>query len=173
MKKVLLTIAATFVALATYAQGSFNFSTFDVDYKVKLPDGVAPAGNDASVMAQIFRVMGDGSLVGIIPARPFYGTDVPEAARFYVNPPDTAVVVPGTLPNDTVTLRFRAFNGADFGSATIKGESANFDLKLGGGVVVPPNLDPLAGGSLTLVPEPSTIVLGVLGAAALLFRRRK
>ena len=30
-----------------------------------------------------------------------------------------------------------------------------------------------AGYQLTLVPEPSTIVLGVLGAAALLIRRRK
>jgi len=44
---------------------------------------------------------------------------------------------------------------------------------LGGGATTPPNMVGLTSFRLYAVPEPSTIALGVLGAAALFLRRRK
>jgi hypothetical protein len=44
---------------------------------------------------------------------------------------------------------------------------------LGGGITTPPVIAGLDSFSLVATPEPSTIALGVMGASALLFRRRK
>jgi hypothetical protein len=43
----------------------------------------------------------------------------------------------------------------------------------GGAPIPTPSLNGLQGFQIRVVPEPSTMALGVLGAAALLFRRRK
>jgi hypothetical protein len=71
--------------------------------------------------------------------------------------------------------------GASYETATqFIGESAPVNIAgLGGvnpttGAIVPtPDLSGLQSFNLRVVPEPSTIALGVLGAAALLYRRRK
>ena len=104
--------------------------------------------------------------------------------------------VPGTKGGDTVSVTVRAWDtrsGASYDAATIKGESAGFDSTLGGGTTPPPKLVNMptfalsgAGGPgpgpgpgpttptpTGVIPEPSTIALGILGAAALLFRLRK
>jgi len=54
-----------------------------------------------------------------------------------------------------------------------RGNSDLFTVTLGGGLTTPPSMVGLTSFSLTVVPEPSTIGLGVLGVGALLLRRRK
>ena len=71
----------------------------------------------------------------------------------------------------------RAFNGATYEASLIRGSSGPVTITALGGVGAPPSLPAdlvgLSGFTLTAIPEPSTIALAALGAAALLFRRRK
>lgn len=179
MRKLVIALAATFVAIATYAQGSFVFDNLVIDYKVQRPDGTPPG---ATLKAEVLLVNADNSLTSLS-TTPFYGTDVPLAARFYNIAPDNAVVVSSVAPGGTANLRFRAYDGSTYANSTIFGETS-FVQGLGGGTITPPNLGTpdtnpitaslLAGKTLTLtVPEPTTLAFGALGAAALLFRRRK
>jgi len=90
------------------------------------------------------------------------------------------VVIPGVAAGADASFTVRAWTGtASFGDALVKG-STTFTQKTGSwnDAATPPA--PLTGPDLampsftvTAVPEPSTIVLGALGAAALLIRRRK
>jgi len=99
------------------------------------------------------------------------------------------VIVTGGAPNSSVTLVVKAWsttagsyenalnvNGAQYGQATFVSKA------LGGTNPNPPppsfftpDMAPFTGFELdtTIVPEPSTIALGVLGVGALLLRRRK
>jgi len=113
-------------------------------------------------------------------------------AKFAVNPATATIDVPGSTPGQQVPLTIRAWSGASFAAAqTIEGENWGewtFTTKpLGGDTgsgtpTTPPTMtgwgpETGAGYELNethLVPEPSTIALGVLGVGALaLMRRRK
>lgn len=103
------------------------------------------------------------------------------------------VDVPGTTAAGTADgLTVRAWDttsGASYDAATIKGESTAFSNPLGGGTTPPPKLINMPSFALSgsgpgtdgpvgptpgpVIPEPSTVALGVLGAAALLLRFRK
>jgi hypothetical protein len=103
----------------------------------------------------------------------------------------TGYLVPGRAPNSSVNYAFAAwsistgaltYDAAKIASTGYAGESAigqNYTL---GGFGTPPSIagptfgtapGQIQGFTLNPVPEPSTIVLGLLGAAGLLFRRRK
>jgi hypothetical protein len=169
MKKALIALAATLVSVAAFAQGQIAFNTRvlpDVDAPITF-DGGDPVAN---AQAQLYLVGAGGALTALTPATTFR-TDRADRAR-YVNPVD--VDVPAA-PGATVTVRVYAFTqgtnplsgglGTAFKEITITG--------LGGGTLPPSNLTGLTGFNVPVVPEPSTLALGVLGAAALLFRRRK
>jgi len=170
MKKALIALAATFVALSTYAQGLVLFDTLAVDHKTMLSQAVNGTTAPTGGTAQLFKVEAGGALTALTPATTFFGTDVPEAARVYTLPVEVAV--PGVASGTTARLVYRA--SFTTGGTTYTGESAAFDVTTGGGLLPAANLDALTGTTTTIVvPEPSTLALGVLGAAALLFRRRK
>jgi len=169
MKKALIGLAATFVALSTNAQGLVLFDTLAVDFKtVFMGKGIAsppPAGTTA----QLVKVEPGGGLTPLTPTTTFFGADVPEAARYYTLPVEVAV--PGVASGTTATLIFRV-SGTDNG-VTYTGETAQFTVTTGGGLLPAANLDALTGGSIVFpVPEPSAMALAVFGAAAWLFRRR-
>ena len=69
------------IATATHGQGLVLFDTLAVDHKTMLPLPVngsfAPTGGSA----QLFKVEAGGALTPLTPARTFFGTDLPEAAR--------------------------------------------------------------------------------------------
>ena len=72
----------------------------------------------------------------------------------------------------------RVWLGANYDTSIIKGESATFTIAALGGVNPQPGayvpVPDLAGMTAwVIIPQPSTITLGVLGAAVLLYRRRK
>lgn len=92
------------------------------------------------------------------------------------------VLVPGAAAGQTGSFEVRAWTGAaTYDAATLRG-STSFSSAVGtwDDAASPPPLKlgpDLAMPSFTVsgavIPEPSTIALGMLGAAALLFRRRK
>ena len=183
MKKLFVTLAAVLVSVSTFAQGTVNFNnrvTGQVDAPVFRPDGVTGAG--PTVTAQLFLVTGSAGSYTYTPVGQTTTFRAPTTANpllaAYVNPL-ASMEIAGAAPGSQVGLVLRAWEGVSYDASVIKGESNNgnpFTVTLGGDIpgaptAVPANLIGLTG--FTLVPEPSTIALGILGAAALLYRRRK
>src|SRR5262245_14889119 len=127
-------------ALAADVLGSLTFNTRVagvVDAKVSRPDG---SGAGAGVQAQLFLVGPGGSLTGLSPATTFRTES--DAEKYYVNP--LTMNLSGTAPGQQVTLRMRAWAGASFENSTLRGESVDFSIVLGGGLLPPANLVGLA-----------------------------
>jgi hypothetical protein len=182
MKKLLVTLAAVLVSASAFAQGTviFNNRPSTGDAKVSRPDG---SGAGAGITAQLFLVGSGGALTALTPTTTFRTTSA--AAAYFVNA-ITDFAVPGVAAGSPATLRLRAYDStaASYDAAKtggkLYGESNDVTISQlggtppGGGAPIPtPELAGLTGINLTQVPEPSTIALGVLGAAALFARRRK
>jgi len=97
------------------------------------------------------------------------------AAAGYIS--SSVVSIPGHDAKTSVTLQMGAFDGANYDAAAVEhGFSNPVTVTLGGGLDLPPDMVGLNAFSTTAVPitpEPSTIALGLLGAAGLFLRRRK
>jgi len=179
MKKLLITLAAVLVSVSSFAQGSviFNNRTQTGDAPVSRPNGT---GAGAGVTAQLYLQTAPGVFTPLSPTTTFR-TSSPAAAFFVteINPFN----VTGVLPGQSATFKLVAYDTtlgsyeAAVAAGGLRGQSDPFTIaQLGGtpagGAPIPtPSLNGLTG--FVLVPEPSTIALGVLGAAALLYRRRK
>jgi hypothetical protein len=177
MKKLLVTLAAVLVSASTFGQGTINFnnlvSSAGIDAPVYKPDGVTGAGAGTQANAQLFLVTGT-TFTALTPATTFRATPAGAAQR-YVTPP-APVVVPNIAGGSQATVVLRAWEGASYDTATVRGQSNPITITLGGGgspPAVPANLVGLTTFNMTAIPEPSTMALGLLGAAALLYRRRK
>jgi hypothetical protein len=174
MKKLLVTLAVALLSASAFAQnlGTVNMQNNNLTAADGSTYNAPITGDTTSATAQLF-VQSGGNLTALTPTTTFRQS--PAAAKPFLS----AVVldVPGTTPGGSATFVLRAWVGADFASAAQKGESAPFTVAGLGGTpasgppLTPPNLNGLQ--SFPIVPEPSTIALGVLGAAALLIRRRK
>jgi hypothetical protein len=179
MKKLLVTLAAVLVSVSTFAQGQiiFNNRTPSGDAPVSRPDGT---GAGAGITAQLYLVGAGGALTPLTPTTTFRTTSA--AAAFFVtdiNP----FTVQGVLPGQSATFRFVAWetSAGSYENAVATGAlngRSSTDVTItqlggtpaGGAPIPPPALNGLT--AFQLIPEPSTMALGVLGAAALLFRRR-
>lgn len=165
MKKLIIALAAVAITTSAYAQGTVQLNNRIVgvvDAKVLLPDG---SGAAAGFTAQLWGGPEGGTLAALTPTTTFRTGN----AAGYVTPID--VVVPNVGIGSKATIELRAFNGASFGASSIFGRSKAITVTLGGGNLPPAALQGLEG--FTLVPEPSTIALGILGGAALLLIRRR
>jgi hypothetical protein len=175
MKKLLVTLAAVLVSASAFGQGTINFTTRivgTVDAPVFKADGTTGAGAGTAANAQLFLFSG-GVYTALSPATTFRATPA-GAAQNYVIPPAGPVTVPNIAGGSQATVVLRAWEGASYDTAAIKGQSNPITITLGGGgspPAVPANLVGLT--QFSMVPEPSTMALGLLGAAALLYRRRK
>jgi len=175
MKKLLVTLAAVLVSVSSFAQGTviFNNRTQAGDAPIKRPDGT---GAGAGISAQLYLQTAPGVFTALTPATTFRTASA--AAAFFVNEINP-FTVQGVLPGQSATFKVVAWetSAGSYEAAVLKGESNPFTIaQLGGtpagGAPIPtPSLNGLQG--FTMIPEPSTIALGVLGAAALLYRRRK
>jgi hypothetical protein len=182
MKKLLVTLAAVLVSVSTFAQGTIAFNTRIVG-QVDAPvwadsTRTAGAGSLGTVNAQLFLVQG-GVYTALTPATTFFtGTT---AANRYVVVPNSNVTVPGVAAGTQASVVLRAWvgNSYDVAAATgTSGQSAPITITLGGqpasgAPLQPAVLTGLQQFDLVTVPEPSTLAFGLLGAAALLYRRRK
>jgi hypothetical protein len=180
MKKLLITLAAVLVSASTFAQGTIKFNnrlTGQVDAPVSYLTPATGVGSQAGAMAQLYLIPASGPAVALTPATTFRTTSA--AAMFYVNEPTSGIVVPGVPAGSTANIQLRAWFGAasyEAASPLQRGESNIIPVSLGGTPAVgAPIPDAVLTGlqGFTIVPEPSTMALGILGAAALLFRRRK
>jgi len=187
MKKAIIAIAVWAASVSAFAQGVVNFNNiasfgtateavvFDVNGTTKL---AGPA-----FLAQLywsatsFTGLG-GSAVASAPATFF---TVADGADGFWNPAQATVGVASGTP---VFLQVRSWNaaaGATYEAAALNaagkvGASGVFSVTAGGGTLPPPDITgpgKLSSFKLNAVPEPSTIALGILGAGALLLRRRK
>jgi hypothetical protein len=190
MKKLFVTLAAVLVSVSAFAQGTINFNnrvTPNIDAPVWAPNGTGTTGaGSIGATAQLFLVTGSGASAVYTPIGQSTTFRAATAANpllnAYINPIQS-MIVNGSAPGSTINVALRTWTGASFDAAKLGagawGESNVIPVTLGGEVVpgqpaaTPGQLTGLTAFTMTAVPEPSTIALGILGAAALLYRRRK
>lgn len=184
-----LILVGMIAALPAFGQGRITFANTATGTGVAGGSPVTDVGGvtrltGATFWAQLYAAAGagvaEGSLVAIGTPTNFRTG----AGAGFVPAGIVAVLTPGT-PGTAATVQMRAWEGAAGSTyeATLAGGGkvgtslGTINVTLGGpdpggGV---PFLDPFMIGMqpFSLVPEPSTIALGLLGAAALLIRRRK
>ncbi|MBI4659206.1 MAG: PEP-CTERM sorting domain-containing protein [Verrucomicrobia bacterium] len=174
MKKVIIALAALFVMANAYGQGTVQLNNRipgQVDAKVLMPGGGVGV-SDAAFKAQLYAAGGADQPLSALKAVPTTTAFRTGNAAGYIVPVD--VTVPGIAAGAKATVVLRVYNGAAFEGSTIFGTSNPINIDLGGAGTPPGPGSVLAGlQGFTLVPEPSTIALGILGAAALILRRRK
>ncbi len=156
------------------AVGTVMLNNYDADKAVFLDT----AGTKAPMDSVFFELLGNGALVQNTTDGSTKWSINAEAGYF-----DTGVgIVPGVAANATgVNFELRGYVGASWATGTKIG-SITWTQAVGSwdNTAQPPA--PPSGAALALpgnllvktaIPEPSTIALGLLGAAALLIRRRK
>jgi hypothetical protein len=178
MKKLLVALAAVLVTAATsYGQGQINFNNLNAltdanTYGIWQDSAktVGAASGGVNLTAQLFLNTG-GTLTALTPATSFF-TDA--GSEFLLQPVD--ITVPGVASGGTADFvvqvwqtSFNSYQAAVDGNGW-RGQSDLFNNKVGGGTLPPENT---VFNGFVLVPEPSTIALGLIGAGALLLRRRK
>lgn len=182
MKKLLAIAALVVAAYGVQAQGNFTFSnrvpSASLDQPIFDVGGVAKV-DGANYVAAVF--LNGVQLGATAPFRTGAGAG-------YWNPGgDSARLVDGKISGAVVSLTVRVWDsakGATYEASKAAGghfgESKPFDQTLGGPksdpnlpADLPTNMTNFQGFNLQVIPEPSVLALGALGAAALLFRRRK
>ena len=179
MKKTLLTAAVIVACAGALAQGTVNVSStpssIGSTQLVTDADGVTPLAG-ADYFAQMYMGPDADSLAPQGKAVNFLSGG---GAGFFRDT-DTVVVdnVAAGAEGIAQVRAWEASGGASFEAAlaagALVGTSANF-LQATGGAGAPPTLpaNMVNFTAFSLVPEPSTAALGILGAIALMLRRRK
>jgi hypothetical protein len=174
MKKLILAVAALMVSIAAYGQGQFvlnnRIPAAGIDARIILPGDVGTPNSGVGSPDWTVSILGGpagtpvAQLVPLEPASTTLRGAAGSAAAGYLSP--QTVTVPNVAPNAQASILLRALGpggqSVDFGP---------FNVTLGGGVVIPPNL--ALGNTPLVVPEPTTIALGALGLGALLLIRRR
>jgi hypothetical protein len=167
MKKILCAFGLlTLASFSSFAQGTVLFDNVGINQPIYLFDGGPGAGTDPSARAALFM---NGSIIpGSITT--FFSTTDPGA--MYVSA--IVVGIPGVTPGSPANLQVGAWiGGPTFDEATARALSESFSVVTGGAGEPPTLPQEVNFRSFSIIPEPSTIALGLLGAGALLLRRRK
>jgi len=170
MKKLISCVASLMVCAYAYGQGEVLFQNRvppDINALVTL-NGV---GVSDGWTAQLYGGPAGSATAALKPLTPTTTFRTGAGAGYTIN--GTVVQVPGVAQGANATLMMVAYNGATYESSLGKGASTLITVGTGGGTIVPGNLTGLQPFTVTIVPEPSTIALGMLGAGALLFIRRR
>ncbi len=168
MKKIILLLACTLISTAVIAQGTVNFSnTKPSKQKITDADGNGLVGG----WAQLYAGTSADSLSAVGSPTAIYDDKATKYGYFNGGVQDVGFNGPGFF-------QVKAWQGADtFDSALVSGSSNVFSLTPGDSTAQPPGLPVDLAGleafSLTVIPEPGTIALAVLGLAAFFVRRRK
>ncbi len=191
MKKTLVTLAVLATAVSVFAQGTVMFTGFSsgngVNWKVFQADGTTPLSG-ANYFAQLLSAPGLGQTAGFIEGTPATTFRTGSAAGYAALTTVTLLNVPGESMAG-VTFRVAAWdntsglyptwseastawqNGLIAGGMSVP---SDFTAKIGGNLTTPPYVTGLTSFNIAIVPEPSSLALAGLGAAAMLiFRRRK
>jgi hypothetical protein len=184
MKKLIAIGVLMMAGIAAYAQGSVNFANIIisggeriVDAPIYEPNGTTLATGPA-YMAQLYAGANAGSLAPVGAPAPFLTGG--GAGYFSGGARTIEAVAPGA--DAVIQVRaWRAADGATWEEASQSaagwiGESAIITVGTGGDGSPPRLPQPLLGldgFNLTVVPEPSTIALGLLGLLGLAVMRRR
>jgi hypothetical protein len=185
MKKLLVTLAAVIVSVSSaFAQGTIIFDNRPQsgDAPITLIDNTTGAGSVTGIKGELDLVNGTGAAATYTPVATttFRGTSG-ALARFLSS---SEVAVPGVAAGASGTFVVRVYTGASYDASVNQagqywGQSNPVTVNGLGGTpagappIPSPDLSGLQAFNALTVPEPTTIALGVLGAAALLLRRRK
>jgi hypothetical protein len=166
MKKLILTIAiCALTSAVAFGQGQINFTNFappGVDAQVTDLSGAALDGADWTAVLSVGASA--DSLTAVATQDGFLSG---AGAGYFLG---------GTVTVDGLAGGSSAFAQVSYAGNGQVGATDVIGVTLGGPgtpPTPPSNLTGLNAVQLALVPEPSTILLGLLGAAAMLFRRRK
>jgi len=186
MKKTLTAVAVCLsFAAGVYAQGTVDFRNRNTAAGLDAPvsdAGGAKLGNLNFVANIFYSATQNGSFTAITDAAAPFRTGT--GAGYWNFGTDFTRVIPGIAGGSSAWIMIRVWDstkGADYATAKAAGspwgDSTPIQVTLGG-AGSPPSVPAVLAGltpfTLTAaVPEPSTIALGMLGAAALLLRRRK
>ena len=192
MNKFAYLVAASAIAMSAFAQGTIDIGNRAFAYTGSVATGSALV-NDASgkpltgtsYVAQIFYGASAASLNNSFAPVPFRASTTTYPGTW--NPGASAIQeLTGVGYNQTVTLQVRVWDSAIAGAgadtalakAAGTGLSETFTYKTGAdALAIPTGMENLKSfslvGSTPVIPEPTTVALGAIGAAALLLRRRK
>jgi hypothetical protein len=187
MKKTLLTLAlVAMTAVASFAQGTIQFNNGTLTRVTYKDASGVSLGNLPTAIGVVYGVFVNGSDTPVQPLGNNQGVNagIINASGLYP--------IPGTAENQVVSLQVRGWSasfGNDWQAASrtagaLFGETDVRNVTLGLSTAAPAVIWQTATGTatdkfkplvlLTVVPEPSTIALAVLGLGSLLlFRRRK
>jgi hypothetical protein len=183
MKKLLLVAACIVASVGALAQGNVLFDNLKAGATQFITDADGSKLSGTGFLAQLYAGADANSLAPVGAALSFRTG----AAAGFVSTAgvDATRTIPGVATGGTANfLQIRAWDatggatydaavgsGKHFGSSAIFSAANLGGPDAGGGPAhTPANLTNFKG--FSLIPEPSTIALGVLGAAALLLRRR-
>ena len=181
MKKLLLLSGLMVAALGVYAQGTVNFANGAAGVSAPIRDD----RQNPSVLAQGpgFQAQLYVGPAGTVSSALLTTNGVSGAPQaFAANPPGFFFggtrSIAGSAEGTTLTMQVRAWAtsaGSSWEAAgpAARGESNLIQVSLGG-IGPTPNMVGLQSFGVGIVPEPSSIALGLLGLGAIvLFRRRK
>ena len=184
MNKFAYLVATSALAVSAFGQGQINLNNRGL---ALVNDAAGKPLTGTSFVAQVLYGASASSLTKSFAPSPFRASTTTYPGTW--NPaatggPGAIATLDGFAPGSTVTLQVAVWDSAVFSSWAAAQGKANTGLSSTFTYAIP--ADPLAipggmeglqsfnltaGG--TVVPEPTTIALGALGAAALLWRRRK
>lgn len=158
MKKTIVAIAALLITAATYGQGTVNFANnlsgvFTAPITLK-SDPTVGVGSINGAVAQLF--VQNGTSVTPVGSAIGFRTTSAAAMKFFDG---GALTIPGTSPGGSVNVFVRVSGGN-----LQQTDSPIFAQKLGGDTLPAENMVNMTAFSVALVPEPTTIALGVPGA---------
>lgn len=181
MKKLLITVAlAVVVCVQTNAQGTIDFRnriTGTLDIPVFDLGGTTKLAGPDYVAQLYFSATETGAYTPVTGAPAAFRTGT--GAGYWNAGADSTRTLPGIVAGTAAWLQVRVWNatlGTTYENATgNRGLSLPFLVPTTGGGGIPPGSPAFmtAMQSFSVVPEPSTIALGVLGLAGLLFIRRR
>lgn len=179
MKKLIVAAALGVFAVGALAQGQFNFgnkntiSTPPIDARVIGVDGNPVAGTAYWAQAYVKLTGADDSSYAPV------GTAVNFRTGNNTGYIVTSTVTTSFAGGTEVDVQMRAWaaaGGTSYEAARDGGFEYGFSNPVKLAVAVAPNLPQdmtgLASFQLQIIPEPSTLALGLLGAAAFFLRRR-
>jgi hypothetical protein len=181
MKKLIASLACVLATFSALAQGTINFNNFvppGIDAPIFDVNGTTRLAGNA-FMAQLWAGPSAASLAPIGAALPFFSQASGGAGYIDSSAGPTDRTVGTVAPGAIAFVQVRAWSvasGVDWNSAGIRGQSSTLQITTGGAgspPSLPADLTGLTSFSLAVIPEPSVIALGLLGAGALLLRRRK
>lgn len=176
MKKALSILAAlTLASVVCSADGTVFLNNYDANKAIFYMSEGTLASEGLGVTLQILGGPVGGALAPINPnGKTNPNLSLVEPGFFDAVP--SFGVVPGVADGAQAQFQVRAWIGADYASAQVRAESTTWTQKVGTNPAPPsppvPEALQFPGLTLINIPEPSTIALGLLGAALLLIRRR-